>query len=178
MTDTYWAWSGGGQWRGSVYVDKCLPFGLRSAPLLFSAVADALQRMMQGKGASHVDHYVDDVITMGRPGTVECANNVRIMLQVCKEAGAPVEEDKTEGRPNHHIRLNLEARSDIEWWYRFASSWNGVSMFLELRRAHLDVQLTSDASGKWGCGAIYDRHWFQLQYSRSQYSKCTSPSRS
>ena len=30
-------------WQGKVYVDKVLPFGLRSAPLIFSAVADALQ---------------------------------------------------------------------------------------------------------------------------------------
>ncbi len=31
----------GMEWRGSVYVDKCLPLGLRSAPLLFSAMDDA-----------------------------------------------------------------------------------------------------------------------------------------
>ncbi len=40
-------------------------------------------------------------------------------------------------------------------------------MFLELRRAHLNVQLTSDAPGKCGCGAFYDRHWFQLQWQES-----------
>ena len=72
-------------------------FGLRSAPLLFSAVADALQWMMQHKGASYVDHYVDYFITVGFPGSDECSNNTRIMLQVCEEAGAPVEEDKLEG---------------------------------------------------------------------------------
>ena len=40
-------------------------------------------------------------------------------------------------------------------------------MFWELRRAHPDVQLTSDASGKWGYGAFYDTHWFQLQWQES-----------
>lgn len=44
-----------------------------------------------------MDHYIDDFITVGRPGSMECANNTRIMLQVCEEAGAPVEEDKSEG---------------------------------------------------------------------------------
>ena len=34
------------QWEGNIYVDKVLPFGLRSAPIIFSAVADALQWMM------------------------------------------------------------------------------------------------------------------------------------
>ena len=87
----------GMEWQGAVYVDKCLPFGLRSAPILFSAVADALQWIMQRRSASDVDHYVDDFITVGRPGTDECSNNSRIMHQVCAEAGAPVEEDKTEG---------------------------------------------------------------------------------
>ena len=33
----------GMSWEGMVYVDTVLPFGLRSAPLIFSAVADALQ---------------------------------------------------------------------------------------------------------------------------------------
>ena len=32
----------GMRWNGSIYVDTVLPFGLRSAPLLFSAVADGL----------------------------------------------------------------------------------------------------------------------------------------
>lgn len=36
----------GMQWKGEVFVDMVLPFGLRSAPLLFTAVADALQWVM------------------------------------------------------------------------------------------------------------------------------------
>ena len=36
----------GMQWKGEVFVDMVLPFGLRSAPLLFTAVADALQWAM------------------------------------------------------------------------------------------------------------------------------------
>lgn len=33
----------GMSWKGRVYGDMALPFGLRSAPKLFNAVADALQ---------------------------------------------------------------------------------------------------------------------------------------
>ena len=29
-------------WGGNIFVDRCLPFGLRSAPKIFTAVADAL----------------------------------------------------------------------------------------------------------------------------------------
>ena len=40
----------GMQWKGSSFVDAALPFGLRSAPLLFTAVADALQFVMEKRG--------------------------------------------------------------------------------------------------------------------------------
>ena len=33
----------GMMWRGSVYVDTTLPFGLRSAPKVFTALADVLE---------------------------------------------------------------------------------------------------------------------------------------
>ena len=33
----------GMQWKGGVFFDTRLPFGLRSAPKIFTAVADALQ---------------------------------------------------------------------------------------------------------------------------------------
>ena len=33
----------GMSWRGHLYVDSVLPFGLQSAPKVFTAVADALQ---------------------------------------------------------------------------------------------------------------------------------------
>ena len=32
----------GVQWKGIVYIDQVLPFGLRSAPKIFSAIADAI----------------------------------------------------------------------------------------------------------------------------------------
>ena len=34
------------RWKGWVYIDRVLPFGLRSAPKIFSAVADAVQWMV------------------------------------------------------------------------------------------------------------------------------------
>ena len=37
-------------WDEKVYVDKVLPFGLRSAPLIFSAIADALLWIMHKRG--------------------------------------------------------------------------------------------------------------------------------
>ncbi len=82
---------------GVVYVDTTLPFGLRSAPLLFTAVGNALQRIMMRRGASWLDHYIDDFVTMGSQGSQECAENTRIMVRACNNVGMPVETSKTEG---------------------------------------------------------------------------------
>ena len=41
----------GMEWQGDVFIDKVLPFGLRSAPLIFSALADCLQWIMEQRGA-------------------------------------------------------------------------------------------------------------------------------
>ena len=43
----------GVQWRGEVFIDRMLPIGLRSAPKIFSAVADALQWILAVKGVSY-----------------------------------------------------------------------------------------------------------------------------
>jgi hypothetical protein len=40
------------------YVDTRLPFGLRSAPLLFSAAADALEWVVKESRFDHVFHYI------------------------------------------------------------------------------------------------------------------------
>ncbi len=72
----------GMHWEGHVYVDKTLPFGLRSAPLLFTAVADALQWVMQQRGVRWLFHYIDDFITIGAPLTSECKDNVDVMKAV------------------------------------------------------------------------------------------------
>jgi hypothetical protein len=82
----------GMKWQESIYVDKMLPFGLRSAPLIFSALADALMWIMQKRGASPVFHYVDDFITVGRPVSSECDTNLRIMKETCQMTGTPIEE--------------------------------------------------------------------------------------
>lgn len=62
----------GMHWNGRVFLDKVLPFGLRSAPLLFSAVADALAWIMRQRGAGWLDHYIDDFVTAGAPNSDEC----------------------------------------------------------------------------------------------------------
>ena len=44
-----------------------------------------------------MDHYIDDFITVGRPNSTECAENIRVMHETCSLSGTPVEEQKLEG---------------------------------------------------------------------------------
>jgi len=64
-------------WRDKVYVDTVLPFGLRSAPKIFTAVAYALQFILQEKGVVRMLHYLDDFLLFGRPGTSECREGLQ-----------------------------------------------------------------------------------------------------
>ena len=234
----------GMRWRGVTFADATLPFGLRSAPLIFSTIADALQWVMERMGVDWVAHYIDDFITMGAPGSNACAANAVLMHEACDQMGLPVEPEKDEGPATalpflgieldsmamemrlpsekltrlrkelagwkarktckkrellsligllshackvvrsgrsflrrlidlsmvpkhleHYVRLSVEARSDIEWWFQYAQIWNGVSMMHLPNAAVPAAVLTSDASGKWGCGAYSGANWFMLPWS-------------
>lgn len=45
-------------WKGDVFLDTALPFGLHSAPKIFSAVADALLFIMMSNGVDSSIHYL------------------------------------------------------------------------------------------------------------------------
>ena len=49
-----------------LYIDTVLPFGLRSAPKVFSAIADAIEWIALHAGVSVLLHYFDDFLTMGQ----------------------------------------------------------------------------------------------------------------
>ena len=233
----------GMKWEGQLLCDKTLPFGLRSAPIIFSAVADALEWIVKEKGATHIFHYVDDFVIVGPPGSAKCGNDLELLMKTCSDLGVLVAEDKTEGpatcltvlgveidtlamelrlpqekldrlngvlaewrgkrsgkrrdleslvgllqhasqvvrpgriflrrlynllaqtgsfKPHFSVRLNAEAQADVEWWSTFLAAWNGTSILRPLRTGDPDVEVWSDASGNWGCGASWQTRWLQL----------------
>ena len=87
----------GVRWQNELYLDNVLPFGLRSAPLIFTAVADALQWIIERRGVCHIFHYLDDYITIARPGAKACSINLKTIKQACADLGVPVEEAKCVG---------------------------------------------------------------------------------
>jgi hypothetical protein len=85
----------GMQWQGKVYMDTQLPFGLRSAPILFDVYADALEGILCSEGISRVIHYLDDFLVMG--SAEECKSFLFCILRICDMLGVPLATDKIEG---------------------------------------------------------------------------------
>ena len=228
-------------WRGQTYVDRALPFGLCSAPKIFSAVADFISWVLHRHNIPHQLHYLDDFLFLGTPHSEEAGNVLEVVTKVLRMLGIPIAVHKTEGpntvltflgiiidtvnfelrlpddklvrlqallqswapkmhcrkreleslvghlshaatvvrhgrtflrqlfsllsrpRPGHHfIHLTAGAQADLLWWKTFLHEWNGLSFFPQ---ASPSVEVTSDASGSFGCGAFSLNHgWFQLEW--------------
>ena len=85
------------EWQNKIFIDTCLPFGLRSAPKLFNILADLLSWITMIKGISFSIHYLDDFLTMGLASSSICQHNLDIFMQTCYELGIPLAEEKLEG---------------------------------------------------------------------------------
>ena len=233
----------GMQWESQLFIDTALPFGLRLAPKIFTAVADDLEWVAKHKGVRFLEHYLDDFIVVGAPGSEECAAGLEVLLETCKQLGMPIAAQKVEGpatcvtflgievdtgamvlclpqdklhclkskvaewqshrscrkeevealighlshackvvRPqrrflrrmiellavakkhHHHIRLSSTFRADLEWWHAFLSPWNGGSMLMKQKEETPDFQIWTDASGSWGCAAVWESEWLQVDW--------------
>ncbi len=85
------------QWGGNTFVDPMLPFGLRSAPKIFNAVADALQWHLTQAGIEVLFHYLDDYIMVAPPNSCLCQVWLGTLMQECARLGVPIAAHKTEG---------------------------------------------------------------------------------
>ena len=78
-------------------------------------------------------------------------------------------------KPHHFIRINKEARKDLEAWLRFLKDHNGRSAFLPDRwLTSQSLNLFSDASGAIGYGAMLEKRWFQGQWNTQWKGKSIS----
>ena len=85
------------EWQGAIYIDTCLPFGLRSAPKLFNVLADLLEWILINQGVTFLLHYLDDFLTIGQPGTAVCQRNLLLLIEVCRVLGIPLAIEKVDG---------------------------------------------------------------------------------
>ncbi len=112
--------------------DATLPSGSRSAPLIFTVVAMAMEiRLPQEKLVQ-----VRAELTSGR-GKKSCKKRellslIGILSHTCKVVRAGrtflrrlIDLSMVAEHLDHYVHLNREARSDIEWWFQFSGKWNG-----------------------------------------------------
>ena len=85
------------RWNNNIYIDTCLPFGLRSAPKLFNILADLLLWIVEAKGVSPILHYLDDFLILAPPSSDTCLNNLNTVKEVCSQLGIPLALEKLEG---------------------------------------------------------------------------------
>ena len=83
-------------------MDTALPFGLRSAPKVFTALADGLEWILRARGSCEVIHYLDDYLFIGPPGSSECSKSLHLAVRTCTELGVPLAMEKQEG-PAHQL---------------------------------------------------------------------------
>ena len=91
------------QWSGLL-----LPFGLRSAPRIISAVANAIESCCKHKGTSFVEYYLDDYIIEGMPGSKQCAGDLQLIGEVCSDLQILLPEHKRKG---HSMKLTFLVHS-------------------------------------------------------------------
>lgn len=98
----------GMQWMDRIYVDTKLPFGLRSAPKIFNALADGLEWCVAAAGVPDIFHYLDDFAVVGPPGSDLCLQYLSTLKRVCQDLGVPLAPEKEEGPSTKLTLLGIE----------------------------------------------------------------------
>ena len=113
-------WFLGMVWGDKLYVDLVLPFGLRSAPAIFNAVAEVLSFLIRSRGVGWLRHYLDDFIIVGPPGSGMRDDNLSVALDTCSQLGVPVAAEKTVGPTTVVTFLGVEVDTvEMELWLPF-----------------------------------------------------------
>ena len=93
-------------WQGVTHVDSALPFGLCSAPKIFSAVADTLAWAMVCNGLTGAIHYLDDFLFVA-PSHQAAEASLATALRTCGNLEFPVATEKTESPSNSLVFLGI-----------------------------------------------------------------------
>ena len=75
-------------WEGVTYVDRSLPFGLRLALKLFTAVADAIAWILFDRGIRFLLHYLDTFLFIGSLRSSKVVVASYLAMVVFEELGA------------------------------------------------------------------------------------------
>ena len=155
-------WLLGMRWKDQLHVDKVLPFGLRSASKIYTAVADGLQWVMR-EASVDVIHYLDDFLVADRPSSEHCKHALEKALALCRELGVSVAAHKTEGPTTCLVFLGIELDTS-QMVVRLPDS--------KLRRLQAEIQ-------KWGARKVCTKRELLSLIGQLQHACCVvKPGRS
>ena len=135
----------GVEWNGAIYmyVHGMLPFGLRLAPKIFTyGCGGCIAMDLEKRDVSFMDHYLDDFIMLGPPGSELCSQNLGKMLTTCRDLGVPLAAEKLEGPTQCLTFLSIEMNTR-----------NGI-----LRLPAEKLSCLRDLLGQWSSRNSYRRH--------------------
>jgi len=102
----------GMMWEGNLFVDCALPFGLRSAPRIFTAIADVLEWREKFEGIPKIMHYLDDFLIISSPNLDEGSRHLHTLLALFDRLMVPVAPEKVEGPAICITFLGIEIDTD------------------------------------------------------------------
>ena len=98
----------GMKWRGNIYIDHCIPFGLHSVSKLFNILANLLAWIMENAGVAYLIHYLDEYLTWVHQN-LRCQQNLVIFLSRCAELGVLFAAENLEG-PTTSLSILLDTK--------------------------------------------------------------------
>ena len=107
-------------WEGKVFVDRALPFGLRSAPKIFTAASDVIAWAFHMRGIQSQIQCLDEFLFMAPPRPGLAQEYLDRALAILDYLGFPVSWNKIEGPSTRitflGIRLPLSYSYQIQNW--------------------------------------------------------------
>lgn len=83
-------------WEEQVYVDAALPFSLRSAPKIFTALVNAIGWIAKSPGAKHCDTIWMISLSLGTRLRA-CHLDLESLIAIRQHLGVPLALEKVEG---------------------------------------------------------------------------------
>ncbi len=110
-------------WKGCLYIDTVLPFGLRLAPKIFNALADALQWMLEGEGLDTL-HYLDDFLVIGERGR-PASRSIQLALNGCSQEGLSysIASCSDEATPQNQTKLGVQIGPLLVGYFSVRLEW-------------------------------------------------------
>ena len=170
-------------WLGSTFADRALPFGLSSAPILFSAVADTLAWAMICEGIPNLLHYLDDFLFWGPPESPDIAHQLQLAVRLCDRLGLPAAPAKVEGPATtltflgitiDTVRMELRLPPSKLLKLRQRLAWFSTRRNATVRQVQSLVGLLNHASTVIPQGRIFTRHLIDVTRRQTERVRITA----